>query len=278
MTNRRVAHALFALGVLLAGAACAHAPRADAAKAPVSMADAVLARVAAARASGRPALAIFGLDGTLLDPSARTREIFALAFDGPDPVVNPPRPDLVTAIRALPLPEYEPEPGATLAKIGVTDSAFVRAVLTRWNQDFRSNRFLSRDEPVAGAVGFVDSLHARGATIVYLSARDTRRMLAGTAQSLLERGFPVGASRTMLILKPNPSVPDHDDLQAVLDDLAACGTVVAVFETEPGRIRQIHGRFPDALAVQIDTKHTADAPAVAPGVASVRDFTELRVP
>ena len=279
--RNRAARALLVLAVVLGGAACAHTPRAEAAKAegsPVSQLGDVFARAQAARAAGRPALAIFGLDGTLLDPAARTREIFALAFDGPDPVVNPPRPDLATAIRALPLTEHGYEPEATLAKIGVTDSAFVRAVVTRWNQDFFSNRFLSRDEPVPGAVSYLDSLHARGCTIVYLSGRDARRMLAGTAQSLLERGFPVGVTGTMLVLKPSRTIADADYRKGALNDLTAYGTVVAVFESEPGNINLLHERFPEALAFQLDTKHSANAPVVAPGIARALDYAGFRVP
>jgi beta-phosphoglucomutase-like phosphatase (HAD superfamily) len=283
MTKRRAAHALLALAVVLAGAACAHAPHAEAAKADGAAAAApqlgdVFGRVTAARAAGRPAIAIFGLDGTLVDPAARDREIFSLAFDGPDPVVNPPRPDLSTAIRALPLSEHESDPAATLAKIGVTDSAFVRAVLTRWNQDSHSNRFLTRDEPVPGAVGFVDSLYARGCTVVYLSGRDARRMLAGTAQSLFERGFPVGAPRTMLVLRPERTTPDSAYAARALDDLAAYGVVVAVFESEPARVHRLHERFPEALAFRIDTRRAATSPAPGPGVASMNDFTGFRIP
>jgi len=274
--RNRVACALPVLAALLALTACAHAPRADAGTSP-ELGD-VFARARAARAAGRPALAIFGLDGTLVDPAARTREIFALAFDGPDPVVNPPRPDLVTAIRALPLNAQEYEPEATLAKIGVTDTAFVRAVMTRWTQDFFSNRFLSRDEPVPGAVGYVDSLHARGCTIVYLSGRDARRMLAGTAQSLLERGFPVGDARTMLVLKPNRASDELAFMKAALDDLAAYGTVVAVFDSEPRDINLLHERYPEALAFRIGTKHSANAPADTPGIARVPDYAGFRVP
>jgi len=274
--RNRAARALLVLAVVLAGAACACAPRAEAGASP-QLGD-VFARAQATRAAGRPALAIFGLDGTLLDPAARTREIFALTFDGPDPVVNPPRPDLATAIRALPLSEHGYEPEATLAKIGVTDSAFVRAIMTRWNQDFFSNRFLSRDEPVPGAVSYLDSLHARGCTIVYLSGRDARRMLAGTAQSLLERGFPVGVTGTMLVLRPNRTTPDADYRKGALDDLAAYGTVVAVFESEPGNINLLHERFPEALAFQLAAKHSANAPVVAPGIARALDYAGFRVP
>lgn len=269
------ARALFAvLALVLAVSACAHAPRAGAeGEAKRATFGDVLARAARVRAEGRPALAIFDIDGTILDPAARTRDIIAAALDGPGAVVNPPRPDLAQAIRALPLSDQAYEPESTFARIGVTDTAFVRALKTRWLQDFFANRYLLRDEPVPGAVAYLDSLHAHGVTIVYFTGRDAPRMLGGTAQSLLDRGFPVGVTGTMLILKPDKSIPDFDYKKAALDEIARYGTVVGVFENEPRNINLLHERFPDAPAFFVDTKHSANAPAVQSGITHVKDYS-----
>lgn len=268
------------IALVLAGAACAHAPGAHAAVEgnPAPKLGDVFALVAAARTAGRPALAIFDIDGTITDPAARNRDIFGLAFDGPGAVVNPPRPDLAAAMRALPLSEHAYEPESTLTKIGVTDTAFVRALKTRWNQDFFSNRFLLRDEAVPGAVSYLDSLRAHGCTVVYFSGRDAPRMLGGTAQSLLERGFPVGIPGTMLMLKPDKAIGDFDYKKTALDEIAGYGTVVAVFENEPRNINLLHERFPEARAFFLDTRHSARAPAVAPGIPWLKDFTGFHVP
>ncbi|MEP7029080.1 MAG: HAD family hydrolase [Candidatus Eisenbacteria bacterium] len=271
------------LVVALAGAACTHAPRASQAvetkgKTSGAQLGDVFARIAAARAAGRTAIAIFDIDGTLLDPAARTREIFTLAFDGPDPVVHPPRPDLAAAIRTLPLSDHAYEPESTLAKIGVTDTAFVRALKTRWSQDFFSNRFLSRDEAMPGAVSYCDSLHAHGCTIAYFTGRDAPRMYGGTAQSLLERGFPAGIPGTMLVLKPDRTLPDFEYKKSALDTFAGYGMVIAVFENEPRNINLLHERFPEALAFYLDTRHSSGAPAVDPGIAWLKDYAGFRVP
>ncbi len=269
------------LALALAGLACAHAPCADAAKDSDSSGPVlgdVFARVAAMRAAGKTPIAIFDIDGTVTDPAGRNREIFALAFDGPDPVVHPPRPDLAAAIRALPLSAHEYDPESTLAKIGVVDTAFVRALKTRWSQDFFSNRFLSRDEAVPSAVSYLDSLYAHGCTVAYFTGRDVPRMFGGTAQALVERGFPVGVPGTMLVLKPNKAVADFDYKKGALDTFAGYGTVVAVFENEPRNINLLHERFPEALAFYLDTKHSTGAPAVAPGITWVKDFAGFRVP
>jgi len=276
----RLALAL-ALGVALVLSACAHAPRAGAeddgpggAREP-ALGD-VLARAAKAGKSDRPMLAIFDIDGTILDPAARTRDIFALALDGPGAVVDPPRPDLAQAMRTLPLSQMPYEPESTLARIGVTDTAFVRALKTRWSQDFFSNRYLLRDEALPGAVAYLDSLHAHGVTVVYFTGRDAPRMLGGTAQSLLERGFPVGVTGTMLIMKPDRAIPDFDYKKAALDDLARYGTVVGVFENEPRNINLLHERFPEAAAFFLQTTHSANAPPVQSGIVQLKDYTGFR--
>ena len=277
----------FAFLLALASGACSHAPgpgtareaAPEAAPTPSDRAPALgdaFARIDQARRDGRPALAIFDIDGTVLDPAARTRDILALALEGPEAAIRPSRPDLAQAMRALPLARHGYEAESTLTRIGVTDTASVRALKARWNRDFFTNQFLLRDEALPGAVAYLDSLHARGATLVYFTGRDAPRMLSGTAQSLLLRGFPIGVVRTMLVMKPDKSQPDFDYKKAALDELAAFGTVVAVFENEPRNINLLHERFPRALAFYLDTKHSANAPAVEPGIAWIKDFAGFR--
>jgi beta-phosphoglucomutase-like phosphatase (HAD superfamily) len=264
---------LAALALVLAALACAHAPLAgaDGAAGPARLED-VLARAEKAKTGGRPVLAIFDIDGTILDPAARTRDIFVAALDGPNAVVSPEHPELAQKVRALPLESIPYAPESTLALAGIRDTAWVRALVTRWSQDFFSNRYLLRDTAIPGAVAYLDSLHARGVTIVYFTGRDAPRMLGGTAASLLDRGFPVGIAGTMLILKPDKSVPDFDYKKNALDEVARYGTVVGVFENEPRNINLLHERFPESLAFYIDTKHSPNAPPVQPGITRLPDF------
>ena len=270
----RTRRLVLALSFVLSACACAHAPLAGAKDAPGKLED-VLAR-AAAQKDGRPVLAIFDIDGTILDPAARTRDIFALALDGPGAVVQPEQPELAQRVRSLALETIPYEPESTLAMAGIRDTAMVRALKARWSQDFFSNRFLLRDQVVPGAVPYLDSLHARGVTIVYFTGRDAPRMLGGTAASLLDRGFPVGIAGTMLVLKPDKSIPDFDYKKNTLDELARYGTVVGVFENEPRNINLLHERFPDAPAFYIDTKHSTGAPPVASGITQLPDYTSFR--
>jgi beta-phosphoglucomutase-like phosphatase (HAD superfamily) len=273
----RTRRLVLALSFVLSACACAHAPLAGAKDESKKLED-VLARAAANQKDGRPVLAIFDIDGTILDPAARTRDIFNLALDGPGAVVHPEQPALAAKMRALPLETIPYAPESTLAMAGIRDTAWVRALMARWSVDFFSNRFLLRDTVVPGAVAYLDSLHAHGVTIVYFTGRDAPRMLGGTAQSLLDRGFPVGIAGTMLVLKPDKAIPDFDYKKNALDELARYGTVVGVFENEPRNINLLHERFPEALAFYLDTRHSANAPAVQAGITQVKDYTGFGAP
>src|SRR5262245_36141179 len=83
----------------------------------------VLARIAQERAAGRVPLAVFDIDGTILDPAARTRDIMTDALQGPGAMVTPEQPQLAEQIRTLPLARYGYEPESTLARAGITDTA-----------------------------------------------------------------------------------------------------------------------------------------------------------
>jgi hypothetical protein len=254
--------------------ACALSAPVRAAAGPVP-AD-VIARVKAARAAGRPAVVVLGLDGTLLDPAARTRDILTRALEGPGTVVTPEQPALAEQVQSLPLARYDFAPESTLARAGIVDTAMVRALTVRWTQDFYSNRFLLDDEALPGAVRYVDTLYAAGATLVYFTPRDAAHMLGGTAQGLLERGFPVGLARTQLVMRPDRRTDDLAWARATLDAIAATGDVVAVFDNEPRVVNLLHERFPKALAFVLTTPHSAGAPAVAAGVVPLPDFADDR--
>jgi beta-phosphoglucomutase-like phosphatase (HAD superfamily) len=235
----------------------------------------VIARVVAARKAGRQAVAVFDIDGTILNPASRTRDIFSHALEGPGAIVTPEQPQLAEAVRSLPLSQHAYDPESTLARAGIVDTAYVRALKTRWSQDFFSNRYLLDDEAIPGAVRYVDSLYAAGCTVVYFTGRDAPRMLGGTAQSLLERGFPIGIVRAQLVMKPDKKLEDFAYKQGALDAIATLGEVVAVFENEPKNINLLHDRFPKALAFYLDQPHSAHAPAVEPGIAQHPDFTSF---
>src|SRR5262245_39203017 len=133
----RTRRLVLALSFALSACACAHAPLAGA-KDGTSKLEDVLVR-AASHKDGRPTLAIFDIDGTILDPAARTRDIFASALDGPDPVLQPGQPEMAQRMRAIPLESMPYAPESTLAMAGIRDTALVRALVARWSFDFFSN-------------------------------------------------------------------------------------------------------------------------------------------
>ena len=132
------------------------------------------------------------------------------------------------------------------------------------------------DEALPGSVGYVDSLYRAGATIVYFTGRDAAHMLGGTAQGLLERGFPIGLVRTQLVMRPDRRADELAYRNDALAAIAALGEVVAVFDNEPRVVNQLHERFPKALAFLLDTPHSPGAPAVLAGVAHLSDYLGAR--
>lgn len=229
----------------------------------------ILARVDSLVAAQQLPTVVFDLDGTLLDPAPRNRAIFSLyARENPRD-----RKRVDAALRRLPLERYAYYPESTLARMGLTDTALVRRMKQHWSRHFFSNRFLGEDAALPGATAYVDSLWQHGAWIVYLTGRDLPRMLEGTAATLRDRGFPMGRARVTLIMKPDAAAKDREFKQSVLDDLARSGPVVGVFENEPANLNLLAERFPDAVAVFVDTNHSAGAPPVIARAYWVRGFT-----
>ena len=229
----------------------------------------LIARVDSVTAQGKLPVIIFDIDGTLTDPSPRTKALFeehAAQFPKD-------RARLRAGIAKLPVERYAYAPESTLARMGVRDTALVHRVGRTWSEGFFSNEYLGHDRALPGAAAYVDSLWRRGAYVVYLTGRDVPRMLEGTAASLRDQGFPVARPRAVLVLKPDPKQPDLEFKKRVFDDVARVGPVVGVFENEPANLTAMEDRFPDALAVFVDTTHDPKKTDVVRAQAAwVRDF------
>ena len=70
-----------------------------------------------------------------------------------------------------------------------------------WFERFFTDAYQAHDIPMAGAPKFVNELYNEGATVVYLSGRDSPGMLVGCSASLREHGFPVGPHEYRRCLK-----------------------------------------------------------------------------
>src|SRR4029077_5048874 len=155
-------------------------------------------------AAGRLPVVVFDIDGTLTDPSPRTRAL----FEAHAAATPRDRAALRAGLRKLAVERYAYAPESTLTLMGLRDTAMARRVAKTWAAGFFSNKYLGRDTPLAGAPAYVNTLWSHGAYIVYLTGRDVPRMLEGTAAALRDRGFPIAHPRAVLVMKPDPKLGD----------------------------------------------------------------------
>jgi hypothetical protein len=138
---------------------------------------------------------------------------------------------------------------------------------------FFTNAYCRLDVPMPGAPAFVRALVDTGATLAYVSGRP-RSMEAGTLESFRTHGFPLADGRTVhLFLKPRRELADDDwklEAAGLVDPL---GPVVAVFDNEPLHVNAYAERWPEAMAVHVDTDDSGRPVKVLERIPSVKDFT-----
>lgn len=209
---------------------------------------------------------VFDLDHTLFDNGPRTWEIlreYAVAVG---------RDDLLVALDGLPrfgLPYLLSE---TLSMCNLYEEQMHDEALKFWFDRFFTDDYQRHDVPLPGAVSFASQLYDAGATLVYLSGRDSPGMLVGCTASLREHRFPVGLARTAIVLKPDFETPDLDFKTAAVDYIRTQGTVIATFDNEPANCNLFLDSWPDAANVFLETAHAPNPPPLATGMVRLRDF------
>ena len=217
--------------------------------------------------SGPAPVVVFDLDGTLFDNGPRTWQIL---IDFAEATGNRALREALDALPRVGLPYLLKD---TLARCGQTDARMAEAALAFWRQRFFTDEFQRFDEPVHGAVRFVQALFEAGATVAYLSGRDAPNMLVGCAAALRRHRFPVGIPRTAIVLKHAFEDADLDFKGQAVDFVATLGSVVATFDNEPAMCNLFAGRWPQASNFFVDTSHAPDPP---PLYAAVRTVPGLR--
>lgn len=242
---------------------------------PAALAE-VARRVDAARASKRTPIVVFDLDHTLYDNRPRTLLILA-EFAATLPAAQQ---DAAAKIRGLALKDVRYRLADTLAAAGIADASLVAAAEAYWAPRFFSDAYAALDVPLPGAADFVRDLWRRGALVVYLTGRDAPRMFSGTSESLKKWGFPIGVRGSQLVLKPTQEEKDEAFKQASLDQVSALGAVVASFENEPGNLAAMAQRWPEALAVFLDTDFNPKGAVTEPpaGARWVGDYSGYVAP
>lgn len=217
------------------------------------------------------ALAVFDLDGTLLNYSVRTKAILEhLCLEAGE---NKAR--ILEKIRSLPLEAIEYEIEDTLRRNELVETRLFDYFKRGWERLFFSDSFLHVDTPLPGAVKFVRELHQLGITIVYLTGRDIENMFLGTVASLYHLGFPVAVEGAELLMKPGAEIGNLDFKISSFDYLKRRGRVLAFFDDDVELLDLAGGQFPEALLVFVRGGHlSARAPAKG-GVLTLNSFVEV---
>jgi hypothetical protein len=190
---------------------------------------------------------VFDLDSTLFDNGPRTWRILA-------EFVSAHHPEVLPAVRAMGRHRLAYRLTEICAGVDGWDPAWDGQALDFWMKRFFADRYINFDEPIVGAVEFVQACYGRGARIIYLTGRDVPAMLTGTAESLRSWGFPIGVPGTELVLKPDFETDDAIYKASVIERIDAySGTVVATFENEARNLAVFERAWPTAVHLLLDT-------------------------
>ncbi|MDP3275177.1 MAG: HAD family hydrolase [Deltaproteobacteria bacterium] len=210
---------------------------------------------------------LFDLDGTLYDNRPRTLRILH-AFAAQLPREHRKDAEVIRGLAARDLLYRLDE---TLSPRGVSHTVIEQAQQA-WRTRFFTDAACADDVPVAGSVEFVRTCWDEGATVVYLTGRDTPGMLLGTTRTLRDDGFPMAVPRVELVMKPTFEENDTLFKQRLLDLLDALGVMIASFDNEPANCNLFHHRWPESESVFLDTQKAPGAPPLAPAVHSIPTF------
>ena len=131
-----------------------------------------------------------------------------------------------------------------------------------WLEAFFSDDYARLDTALDGAVEAVRRLTASGITIAYVTARP-EKMTPVTVECLARLGFPIGVPGTILVTRPESAGSDEEAKALAYGWLASLGTPILSADNEPGHVNATLRRFPEALNVLVDTRHSPGAPDLA---------------
>lgn len=192
-------------------------------------------------------LAVFDLDSTLFNVSARTRQIlfeFAEAFN------HPSLKTVEVKTEDWGIKEAVLRAGFTIEK----NQELLVQLRDFWRERFFSNDYIHYDVPYAGAVSYVLELVESGCEVMYLTGRDQQRMGKGSEEVLKKWGFP--CTQGQLVLKPERTLDDEffkNDWFLQLDRTPY--SKIYFFENEPVNINAISKSCPEIEIIYIETTH-----------------------
>lgn len=205
--------------------------------------------------AGRPFLAVFDLDSTLFDLTLRVAAIVDEFAE--DPLERARFPNECEKLKLVEILTSDWGLEGPLGRVGLpTDGAFFKALNDYWYECFFSNEYLAHDEPLPGAVEYVQELHLAGAHLMYLSGRDIPRMAPGTEASLRAHRFPLAPETAEIVLKPRADMDDAFFKLGVLQEIEHRYERIWLFENEPVNINLIGRECPEIGMVFIESTHS----------------------
>lgn len=225
--------------------------------------EAVLRRAADDAPRG---VCVVDLDSTVLDNRPRQARILAdYGRIAGEPALLDARPEHV--------PGWDL--AAALANAGLGAEA-VRTHLPAfrrfWEEWFFTSAYCRLDVPIPGAPGFLRALRATGARLAYVTGRP-RTMEAGTLAAFRRFGLPLPDGRgVVLLMKDDPDASDGAWKRRACDAVERLGPVAVALDNEPAHVNAYAERWPDALAVHLDTDHSGRPVEVLPRIPSIADF------
>jgi hypothetical protein len=220
------------------------------------------------QATERPVVAVFDLDGTLMDNRPRVVAIlYELAEAWRDR-----HPDAAERCARAHPDDIVYGFIENLRRLGITEPALHEEGFAFWKARFFADPHVKHDVEIRGARQYVHACHKAGAVIVYLTGRDLPNMALGSFASLRDQGFPIGVIGTELVVKPRFEMPDVEFKRSVAPDLRRLGTLVAAFDNEPANVNLFLESHAGATGVFLDTQYAPNPPPLDPRALVIQNF------
>jgi hypothetical protein len=135
--------------------------------------------------------------------------------------------------------------------VKVEDPNFKSLLERRYDERFCSDAYLPESMPRPGAQGFLRSLHAAGATLVYTTKLGLIRSGSGLVQSLRNAGLPVLTARGLLFSRTNRDEAQPKAVAERVASIGRLGDVIATFAAQPDDLEHLKNAYPKAWSVRI---------------------------
>lgn len=211
---------------------------------------------------------LFDIDDTLIDTRHRKMAILKELAEQP---IAEGKHGYNELLKTASLKHIKYRVKDTLAALGIFDEGFVKDAESYWRERNFTNAYIEYDQPIAGAVRFVNWLHRKGSQIIYLTGRPEPTMGKGTKINLKQLEFPLGED-VLLMMKPDAGMPDFEYKQGVMAEIAQMGEIVAAFENEGHNLNLMAEHFPEAYMVMLDTIKSPGQPPLSDATYVIKDY------